>query len=188
MWFPATIPAPSVEPVTLDDAKAHGRIDGNDEDELINAAIAAARSHLEQRCGQRFAPRTGMVRYCSGFADLARLPEAPVTALTSIAYIDTAGASQTLATSVYEFRGDGIEPSVVLKYNQTWPAIQPRSRIAVTFDAGYAAGDLPEDVKWAMFFTVSHFYENRNLAVIGASVAELPMQVDSLLSNHTRYP
>lgn len=184
MWYPATVAAPTTEPVTLAQAKAQARVDGSDEDAGIIAAIAAARAHIEKACGVRFASRSGVVMKCDGFADLARLPEAPVSAIASITYLDTAGASQTLSTDVYELRADGIEAAVVLKYNQTWPAIQPGSRITVTATVGYAA--TPEDITLAMLMLVSQYYDNRNAVVIGETAAELPFAVNALICNHRR--
>ena len=43
----ALITPPTLEPVTLADAKAHLRIDGDDDDDLSPRAIVAARSHVE---------------------------------------------------------------------------------------------------------------------------------------------
>uniref|UniRef100_UPI0037C099FF head-tail connector protein n=1 Tax=Flavobacterium sp. TaxID=239 RepID=UPI0037C099FF len=160
MWYPAAVAAPATEPVTLSQAKAHVRVDHSDDDTLLTATIKAARAHIEAACAVRFAPRTGVTMRCDGFADLARLPEAPVTSITSITYLDTAGASQTLATTVYELRADGIDAGIVLKPNQTWPAIQTGSRITVTAAIGYAT--VPEDAYHAMLMLIGHFYENRN--------------------------
>lgn len=46
--------APTVEPVTLAEAKAHLRQDGTDEDALITMLITAARLHAENVCRRAF--------------------------------------------------------------------------------------------------------------------------------------
>jgi len=38
---------PAVEPVTLDEAKAHLRLDSNEDDTYVSALIAAARERVE---------------------------------------------------------------------------------------------------------------------------------------------
>lgn len=184
MWYPATVAAPGTEPITLTQAKAQLRVDGSDEDTILAALIAAARAHLESSCGVRFAARTGATMKCDAFADLARLPEAPVTSITSITYIDTDGAAQTLSTDVYELRADGVEAAVVLKYNQSWPAIQLGSRITVTAAIGYSTA--PSDITHAMLMLTSHFYDNRSAVAVGETAAEFPFAVNALICNHRR--
>ena len=184
MWYPAAVAAPTVEPITLTQAKAHLRVDHSDDDSVITAMSKAARAHIEAACGVRFAARTGVIIKCDSFEDMARLPESPVTSITSISYLDTTGASQTLAGTVYELRAEGLEAGVVLKNGQTWPATQPGSRITVTAAIGYAAA--PEDIQHALLMLTSHFYDNRSTVAVGLSVAELPMSVNALICNHRR--
>ncbi|MEY9198680.1 putative phiE125 gp8 family phage protein [Sinorhizobium fredii] len=116
---------------------------------------------------------------CDGFCDLERLPEAPVTSVSSIAYVDTDGAAQTLATSVYELRADDLEAAIVTKYGQQWPAIQIGSRITVTAVVGYSAA--PAAVKHAMLLWIADAYENRENAKIEDWTA-----LDALLCNFRR--
>ncbi len=40
--------------VTLEEAKAHIKVDNDDEDALINTYIAAAEDHIRRYCGQSF--------------------------------------------------------------------------------------------------------------------------------------
>lgn len=184
MWYPAAVSAPVMEPVTLTQAKAQLRVDFIDDDKLITGLIKAARAHIEASCAVRFAARTGATFKCDDFSDMGRLPEAPVSSITSISYIDTTGATQTLPTSVYELRSDGIDAAIVLKSDQSWPAIQMGSRITVTAVVGYTTA--PEEIVQAMLMLVAHFYDSRSAVSVGENGMELPFAINALISNHRR--
>ncbi|MGE4307227.1 MAG: head-tail connector protein [Novosphingobium sp.] len=173
MWFPA----PDAEPVTLDEAKAQLRILGSEQDALISRLISAARAYCEVYTGQLFASRD-LELASESFAGLARLPVSPVTAVTSIGYVDSAGEAQTLDTSVYEARLDEYPASIVLAPGQSWPATQSGSRIAVNLTAGRA----PEDVKHAILLHVAQNFEQ-----VENGAVERWTAVDCLLANHRVY-
>lgn len=179
MWYPTkvTIPATS-EPVTTEEAKRRLHVDFADDDADIDLLIESARDHIEKYCNVRFASQTVEMK-CDGFCDLARLPEAPVTSVSSITYVDTDGATQTLATSVYELRADGLDAEIVRKYGQQWPPIQIGSRITVTAVVGYA--EAPAAVKHAALLFIADAYENRENAKLDDWTA-----LDALLSNYRR--
>lgn len=185
MWYSPKTTVPVIaEPITLAQAKDQLRVEGSVEDILIGRLITTARDHVEKVCGQYFAPRTVEV-YCDGFCDLARIEVVPVSDVTSIDYTDIAGASQTVADTVYELRSDGLDASIVLKPAQTWPVTQSGSRIKVTAVVG---GAPPPSVIHAMMLLIGAWYENREQTAIGVSVAELPetVAVDALLCNDRR--
>jgi uncharacterized phiE125 gp8 family phage protein len=50
--------SPAIEPVSLDDFKAHARIDSEDEDTLLAAMLLAARAHTETLSGKLFITQT----------------------------------------------------------------------------------------------------------------------------------
>jgi uncharacterized phiE125 gp8 family phage protein len=184
MWYPATITTPAAgEPVSDAEAKAHLVVIDDDDATLVTRLVKAARTHTEKYCGVRLAEQTISVA-CDRFADMCRFPEAPMKSVTSIKYIDTDGIEQTLPTSVYQPRPDGLEPSISLKYNQSWPATQPKSRITVEAIVGYEAA--PEDVKHAMLLLIGHFYANREAVNVGTIVTTVPLGFDSLLVNDRR--
>ncbi|TPL36740.1 hypothetical protein FJ947_10830 [Mesorhizobium sp. B2-4-8] len=180
MWYPATVTvAATDEPVSLVEAKRHVHAeDFTDDDAELALLISSARDHVEKYCNTRFARQTVAVK-CDCFGDMSRLSEAPVQSVTSIVYTDTDGATQTLATSVYELRADGLESSITLKYGQSWPAIQPKSRITLTGVVGYA--DAPPSVKHAILLFLAGGYEMRENASADAWTT-----FDCLLSNHRR--
>lgn len=186
MWHPALITTPAVaEPVTLEQAKAQSRVVFTNDDTLINRLIAAARSHVEAYCGTRLASQTVSIK-CDGFSDFARLSESPVQSVSSVSYVDSAGATQTLSTDVYELRSDGLEAAIVLKYGQAWPSIRQGSRITVAAVVGYAA--VPPAIAHAMLLLIGAWYESREESVIGIITSSLPASVsfDALLSNFRR--
>lgn len=194
MWYPSIVTtAPSVEPVTLAAAKMHLRRDDRDadgnlvdqpDDDLVSSLISAARQHVEKYCNARWAEQTLACR-CDSFADFVRLPEGPLKSVTSIAYVDTDGETQTLDDAVYEVCRSGLEPSIMIKPGQTWPAIRSGSFVTLTAVFG---GEVPPAIKVAILLFVGAWYENREETAIGVSVAALPSSVatDALLCNFRR--
>ena len=181
MWYPATVTvAASSEPVTLAQARTQCRVDAGDGyfDDDINRLIAAARAYVEKRTNSRLYTQTVAI-LCDSFADMARLPEGPVQSISSVTYIDTDGDEQTLSTSVYELRADGLEAAIVLKYNQVWPSIQLGSRITVTAVVGYAS--VPDDVLHSVLLLIADWFRNKEVR----ADAEWSV-IDSLLVNHRR--
>ncbi|CDM57189.1 head-tail connector protein [Rhizobium favelukesii] len=179
MWYPAKVTtAATAEPVTLDDVKRRLRVDFADEDVDIELMIASARDHAEKYCNVLFAEQTVELK-CDCWGDLARLPVAPVSSVTSIAYVDTDGATQTLAADAYEQRLEGLEPAIVLAYGKQWPAIRSGSRITVTAVAGYE--EAPPAVKHALLLFIADAYGTRENSKVDDWTA-----LDALLCNFRR--
>lgn len=179
MWYPSAVTVAADEVVTIAEARQQGRSDiDTDLDAELTRLITVARNHVEKYCGIRIGQQT-IVAKCDSFDDLARLPEAPVISISSIAYVDTDGATQTLASSVYEVRADDLEAAVVLKFNQSWPVIRPGSRITVTAVVGYTTA--PPAVHHAMLVRIADFFTDHE------SVASEDFSTfDALLANHRR--
>jgi uncharacterized phiE125 gp8 family phage protein len=179
MWYPAKVTTEATaEPVTLDEVKRRLRVGFTDEDTDIGLMISSARDHAEKYCNVLFAEQTVEIK-CDCWVDLARLPVAPVSSVTSIAYVDTDGVGQTVDAAVYETRLDGLEPAIVLAYGKQWPSTQLGSRITVTAVAGY--DEAPPAVKHAILLYIADAYEVRENAKIENWTA-----LDALLCNHRR--
>lgn len=157
---------PASEPVARADVKAYGNIEGDDQDAVIDALIASARSMCEATLKRSLMPTVWTYRIDNCFPSEIRLPIGPVQAdgVASITYVDDAGETQTLATSQYRVsHGDTciIRPA----YGATWPATQPvTDAVTVEFTAGYADADsIPRAILGALWLAVVDLFDNRTL-------------------------
>lgn len=177
---------PAIEPVSIADAKDHLRVSGNDEDAYISSLITAARQQVENTCGRALITQTwdmwvDQFPYSMDYVDI---PKAPLQSVTSITYVDTAGATQTLSSSVYTVDSDSIPGRVYLAYNQTWPDVRSqRKAVKIRYVAGYGPTkeDVPLPIRHAMLLLIAHFYENREPINIGNTVTPIPLAFESLL-------
>lgn len=187
MWrAPVVAAEPASEPLTLAEAQAHLKVEDDDDQGLITDCIVAARAHVEAMTGSRLVTQT-LTLQTDRWDDLARLPTAPLSAVTAITYTDTDGTVQTLSTDVYEARLAGLDPVIVLKYGQTWPAIRTGSLITLTVTAGYGdAADVPGPIRQAILLVIGDLYAFRETAQIGSVAGKVPTSapVDALLSNY----
>lgn len=189
MYRPVLIKAPAEAPVSVSEAKAHCRVDVTDENNLLQALIAAAVTHLDGWSGilGRCLVRQTWRQDFDGFAWCLRLPLAPAIEVTSVTYKDTAGAEQTVAAPSYQLLADERGPFVRFASTFSAPSLQTdRPAVSVTYAAGYGGpDDVPQAIKHAMLLLIGHWYENRE-AVVAGSMSAAPMAVDALLTPFRR--
>jgi uncharacterized phiE125 gp8 family phage protein len=184
--------APATEPVSLDEAKLHLRVDSTDDDVLIQSYIKAARIYAEGVQNRAFVTRTYEL-WLDSFpsVDYIELPMPPVISLTSIDVYDTANSKTADTTLTNYFLDTKNEPGkIVLAYNCSWPSTTLRSvnGICITFVSGYGVSELvPETVKAAIKLLVGHFYEHRE-AMTDKPLTEVPLAVNSLLGMERIWP
>ena len=190
MWTaPVVTVAAASEPLDTVSAVEHLRAQGAGADSEIARLVSAARAYVENYTGTRLITQTLALR-SDDWADLENLPVAPVQSITSISYVDTDGATQTLAGSVYDARLYGLAPTIVLKFNQVWPTIQMGSLITVTAVVGYgAAADVPSDLIHALRLLLGDFYQFRETAQADQSGSAYPVAapVSAILANYRKY-
>jgi uncharacterized phiE125 gp8 family phage protein len=194
------ITGPTADPVTLAEAKAQCRVDSAEEEGLLVGYLLAARHYCEDYTGRVFATQTWEMKLDGGWPTVfdrptvARrnrivLPNPPAQSVTSITYVDTSGALQTLASNQYSFSKGDIFGFVEQAYGVSWPAVRCQlETITVRFIAGYGANpsDLPEPIRQAILLLTSHFNENREAVIADtrAVAIELPLSVMALLQNY----
>ena len=177
------ITAPAIEPLTLQEAKAHLRVTASDDDSLILALITAVRQSLEGRFGEL--QRALITQTWDWFLDCfpassARpldVPMPPLQSVTSITYTDTDGASQTWSAAKYTVDARSLIGRVMPAYNETYPETRDvMNAVTVRFVAGFGAtaADVPAPIRHAMLLQIAHLYDNRDTHMIGGSVEQLP--------------
>lgn len=174
---------PASEPVTLSEAKAQLRIDGSDEDAYITSLIAVARDHAEDVTGLALMDQTWKVVIDSGALPddgIIELPRPPLQSITGISYIDTDGASQTLASSYYTLDTTSHPGRLLF---EDMPAIKDTiNALVITYVAGYADADaVPPAIKQGILLLVSHWFEFREPVVMGMKPERVPLAAETLL-------
>lgn len=168
--------------LSLDDAKAHLRVDGDDEDDLVAAFRDAAVDAVERYTGLILAPRTGenaMVWRAERLPSRLRLGVRPVSAIRGLAYVDSEGAEQTGDPAILRM-GSGDE--VLLRAGHSWPP-DMAGGIAIKFEAGLPAGKVPASLLQAVRMFTAHLYLNREaVAATGAVGGEIPLGFRALCS------
>jgi hypothetical protein len=184
---------PASEPLTTEDVRSYLRLDDDDtsQDSIISVMITAARRYAEQYTGRSLMPQTWLavadsfpgcwippapfgayaysygsarsVEYHSPEEQVIKLARGPVNSITSITYVDSNGATQTLDPSTYILDTSDLVQRIAPAYGQNWPAARRQlGAVRITFAAGYANADaVPATVRNWMLIRIATAFEHR---------------------------
>jgi uncharacterized phiE125 gp8 family phage protein len=155
---------PVTEPVSLDEAKLHLRIDGVGEDALISQLIAAARRRVETAAGLVMITQDWSVFLDRWPASpILELPLAPIQSIEEVRIYGEDDESSLLDAAHYYADTLLRRPRLVLRRDRVWPAPgRAANGIEIRVVAGYGgASDVPDGLRLAMLKLVAHWYENR---------------------------
>jgi uncharacterized phiE125 gp8 family phage protein len=160
------ITGPALEPVSLLDAKAHLRIDHDDDDALLTAAIAAARIHVEaatRRVLIEQAWRIHLDRWPR--KRILRIAVAPLITVDAIRIRDGEGGSIVVDDEDYETDAASVPGRLVLAANAPAPPGRAANGIEIDVTAGYGPTtlDVPSPLRHAVMMLVAHWYEHRGV-------------------------
>ena len=184
--------APSVEPITLAQARQRMRItaedDGDDTD--IEGMITTARMSQEKTTGRQCITATWEWTLdafpASTYANpegLFHVPISPVISVTSIKYYDVDNAEQTWSTDEYQVDTTDMVTRIRLVFGYSYPDTYDRmSAVKVTFTAGHGAtpADVPGPLKDALQYRVAQLYEMRQPVITGTIVANVDKTIEYL--------
>jgi len=182
--------APSGDIVTLDQAKAHLRVDFADDDDIQDMIYEAVNViDGPKGIGVALLPQSWVMSLDIWPNGSIIIPLGPIISVDSIIYIDPNGNEQTLDTSLYVYDLD-TEPLYINRaFGVAWPASRYQiGSIKVNFTAGYANADaIPSDFKRALKLLIGHWYKNRE-AVVGIESRDtpndMPFAVESILERY----
>lgn len=171
--------APTEPLVSVDDVILQARIDGDEDRPLIENLIHAATEYVQKKQWSQLVSATWAMRMCTFPCDKIELHPNPVSSVSSVTYVDTAGATQTLTENTDYVVDTNCQPAVIRPaYNRSWPTARGYANdVIVTVVAGYgAAGAVPQSIKQAILILVNHWYQGC------ADQASIPMAAEALLS------
>lgn len=185
MLYLALYTEPADEPVSLDQARLHCRVDGTLEDAYLLSLIRVARRACEQKTGRQLVTQTWDVLY-DGFGRAADsrgviwLPRSPLQSVTHVKYYDTEDVQQTWAAAKYQVVA-GLQPRLAPVWTESYPSTYDRMHaVEVRVVVGYGEPDqVPEDLVQWMLLHIGHWYANREAAT-PREMSALPF-VDGLL-------
>ena len=182
------ITQPSVEPITLAEAKLQCRVETTftADDDLLNALITAVRQQVENLTRRALVQQTlELTLDCFPASGVIELPRPPLQSVTSVKFIDTDGTLTTVPASEYQvdtYREPGL---VMPAYLESWDATRSDfNAVQVRYVAGYASGspqdavglveNIPQALKHWMKVRINTLYNQREGINIGNTVSEIP--------------
>ena len=191
---PKTVTELDVVPmVSLEDCRKHLRITDDEgsppyhpDDELVLSLLGAAREWVEGYTGLALIPRTLVLAIDAFPAQEILLPQAPVTGVVSVIYIDGDEVQQEVPSTDYmldEYQRPGW---LLPAYGKTWPvALDVVNAVLIRYTVGYSLWSgtqtlpLPKVLRSATLLLLGALYENREDSA-PVQMQEVPFGVKSL--------
>ncbi len=160
-----TLVTPATEaPVSLAEAKLHLKLDGTDDDALVEALIEAASAACRAHTGRELVEQTWRLALDEAPGEILTLPRPPLVAVTGIVAYDDADAPTTMALSGVFVDAASIPGRVILRRGARWPTLgRVANGLEITFVAGYGprASSVPAPLRQGILALIAERYEHR---------------------------
>lgn len=173
--------APVSEPITTAEAKAFLKVQHDADDAVIDTLIKHVRDVCEHHCQRQLMTATWRLTLDSfpGGSDGIILIPPPLQSVTSVSYVDAAGTTQTLSSSLYAVDARTDPGWLVPAEDEEWPETdEVINAVTVTYQAGYASREaVPADLKALMLAHLAQLYDKR----------AGPWELDHLIQGYRRW-
>lgn len=185
------VTGPVVEPVSLAELKLHLRL-GTDvtEDTYLAELITAARDYVETVTHRALITQTWDY-WMDEFPgeNFYELPLGNLQSVSSIKYKDDDGTETTMTVTTDYLVDVNSEPGRIwLPFGESWPTFtaHPYNPITTRFICGYgsAASNVPMPIRTSIKLLAAHFYENREMYVVGQAINKIEFSIDALLATY----
>lgn len=179
----ALVTPPAAEALTLADVKAHLRLDGADEDALLNSLIIAARQYLESLTGICLITQ-GFRLYldCWPKTEVIQIAKGPLQVIESVTVYDENGNPSEVSLDGHVL--DAVSVPARL-YLQKRPYIgRALNGIEINLLAGFgdSGSEAPDTLKRAMLMHIALMWELRGAIAQDMQPAAVPAGYDRLIS------
>ncbi|MBB4001589.1 head-tail connector protein [Aurantimonas endophytica] len=169
------------EPIlSWDEAKAHLRLDDDEERVYVESLIAAAQGWIDGPdgwLGRSVGLQTLEFRACGFSRDL--LPYRPIVSVESVTYLDRDGEEQVIDPASYEIRNGYLLPAT----GTSWPWLYSDDEaVRIRYVTGQETP--PAAIKQAMLLLIAQWFSFRSNVAEDGAPAELPMAVEALLNTY----
>lgn len=169
--------------LSLATAKAHLRVDHDDEDDLITALIGTAVVTVENMTGHHFGSAVFYL-YADAWHSQA-FTFAPVKSITAVEYYDQTNTLTALPAANYWADLDSSPQRIT--FSAPPPIYSDRHQgVRITANVGHTA--IPAPLLTACLLLVGHYYENRQQVTTGATPTTVPMAVETLCNTYRVWP
>ncbi|TDK49837.1 head-tail connector protein [Antarcticimicrobium luteum] len=154
------------------------------QDDLLKGFLRAAIAAIEARTGKVLISRDfSWIVYDWTESGGARLPVAPVSAVTAFVLVDRDAVEVAVAADRYWLEQDAQRP-VLRPAGTVLPMIPAGGHARIALTAGMAAdwGGLPADLGQAVLLLAAHYYEYRDETALGPGC--MPFGVSSLIDRY----
>jgi len=196
----SVVTSAQTEPLTLEQATEHVRIDSTDDLAYLNSLVSVAREYVDSVTGKVSVQTTFKVvapswhALINGYDELIHIPQrnlysipifrAPLVSVTSVKYYPP--DTETLTTvSASDYRVITLTEIGFVQFKETPPEHEDRpDAVQIEFVAGYSdSSNTPAVLAHAQKMLVSHLYDMRAPIVNGSVSAEIPYSLKAMLEN-----
>jgi uncharacterized phiE125 gp8 family phage protein len=182
------ITEPESYPVTVEEIKEFARIDGNDEDSILESFLIGVVNDTEAYLKKALITRQYKMIMDAWNDKEIELPMPPLISVQSIKTIDEDGNETVYDSDNYYVVTESIPGKIIIKKNSQKPLNSERESggYEIIFTAGYGndASSVPKQIRIAIMQWVTMIYENRSMTDSETLKNEPPPEVKKILKTY----